>query len=73
MRGVFSHTGQTEHHGNLAQAVKQSKMRKELEKREFLVAGSNYNFISKKICSKKAVVFEEVVLPYFGHITIRIS
>ena len=51
MRGALSHTGQTEHHGNLARAVKQSKMGKALEKREFLVTGSNYNFISKNSSS----------------------
>ena len=51
MRGALSHTGQTEHHEKLTRAVRQSKMGKALEKREFLVAGSSYNFISKKSCS----------------------
>ena len=48
MRGAMSHVGQTEHHGKLASAVKQSGMGKAAEKREFLIAGRADNFISIK-------------------------
>ena len=46
LRGALTYTGQNKLNG-LAQAVKQSKMGKVAEKREFLVSGSDDYFISK--------------------------